>query len=133
MRGGKIETGQHVEEVVKRFEIPLLQYAERITGDREQARDVVQETFIKFQRMARCVQMINQQPGYLRFVEMERSTFVERRGESCISTRNYQARDSEQPMPLTNWKKKEATGFLLRIVALPARQQKCFNSNSKRP
>src|SRR5438093_9720992 len=50
MRGGKIETGQHFEEVVKRFEIPLLQYARRITGDREKARDVVQETFIKFQR-----------------------------------------------------------------------------------
>src|SRR5262249_34964231 len=42
--------GQDFEEIVHRFEIPLLQYARRITGDTEQARDVVQETFVKFQR-----------------------------------------------------------------------------------
>jgi hypothetical protein len=41
---------EEFEEIVHRFEIPLLQYARRITGDREQARDVVQETFVKFQR-----------------------------------------------------------------------------------
>jgi DNA-directed RNA polymerase specialized sigma24 family protein len=50
MRSEKVETGQKVEEVLHRFEIPLLQYAARITGDRERARDVVQETFIKFHR-----------------------------------------------------------------------------------
>ena len=35
-----------------------------------------------------------------------------------------EARDSEQPMPFDQLEQKEATGFLLRIVAtLPARQQ----------
>ena len=34
---------------LRRFELPLLQFATRITGDRERARDVVQETFVKFQ------------------------------------------------------------------------------------
>ena len=50
MRSEKIKAAQKFEEILQRFEIPLLQYATRITGDRERARDVVQETFIKFQR-----------------------------------------------------------------------------------
>ena len=35
--------------LLRRFELPLWQFATRITGDRERARDVVQETFVKFQ------------------------------------------------------------------------------------
>jgi RNA polymerase sigma-70 factor, ECF subfamily len=50
MRSGTTAKRQQFEEIFNRFEIPLLQYARRITGDREQARDVVQETFVKFQR-----------------------------------------------------------------------------------
>src|SRR5882724_11887098 len=50
MRSERIKAGQKFEAVLQRFEIPLLQYAVRITGDRERARDVVQETFVKFQR-----------------------------------------------------------------------------------
>src|ERR1700756_4381794 len=50
MRSEKIKAGQKFEEIVRRFEIPLLQYATRITGNSERARDVVQEAFIKFQR-----------------------------------------------------------------------------------
>ena len=45
-----MEAQQNFEELLRRFEIPLLQYATRITGNNERARDVVQETFIKFQR-----------------------------------------------------------------------------------
>lgn len=50
MRSGRTAKLEEFEEIVHRFEIPLLQYARRITGDREQARDVVQETFVKFER-----------------------------------------------------------------------------------
>ena len=39
-----------MQTLMRRFEIPLLQFATRITGDRERARDVVQETFMKCQR-----------------------------------------------------------------------------------
>jgi len=45
-----IKAQQKLERVLQRFEIPLLQYATHITGDRERAKDVVQETFVKFQR-----------------------------------------------------------------------------------
>ncbi|MBA3651251.1 MAG: hypothetical protein H0W66_07175 [Chthoniobacterales bacterium] len=36
--------------LLRRFELPLLQYATRILVDRDRARDVVQETFVKLQR-----------------------------------------------------------------------------------
>src|SRR3954452_5807216 len=44
------ETDDAMSVLLSRFEKPLLQFATRITGDRERARDVVQETFVKFQR-----------------------------------------------------------------------------------
>ncbi len=37
--------------LLRRFELPLLHYATRILGDRDRARDVVQETFVELQRM----------------------------------------------------------------------------------
>src|SRR5438034_5266609 len=40
---------ERMQLLLRRFELPLLQFATRITGDRERARDVVQETFVKFQ------------------------------------------------------------------------------------
>src|SRR5436305_12565560 len=41
---------ERMRALMRRFEIPLVQFATRITGDRERAKDVVQETFGKFQR-----------------------------------------------------------------------------------
>jgi DNA-directed RNA polymerase specialized sigma24 family protein len=40
---------ERMQMLLRRFEVPLLQFATRITGDRERSRDVVQETFVKFQ------------------------------------------------------------------------------------
>src|SRR5215510_1855214 len=39
--------------LLRRFERPLLQYATRILGDPERARDVVQETFVELERNKR--------------------------------------------------------------------------------
>jgi DNA-directed RNA polymerase specialized sigma24 family protein len=43
----------NLNELLCRFELPLLQYATRILGDRDRARDVVQETFVEFERRKR--------------------------------------------------------------------------------
>ena len=43
-------SGEQMDALLRRFELPLLQYATRILGDRDRARDVVQETFVKLQR-----------------------------------------------------------------------------------
>src|SRR3954465_6291703 len=45
--------GQQMDALLRRFERPLLQYATRILGDSDRARDVVQETFVKLQKEKR--------------------------------------------------------------------------------
>ncbi|MGH7981818.1 MAG: RNA polymerase sigma factor [Candidatus Udaeobacter sp.] len=125
MRTEKIETGQKFEEILQRFEIPLLQYAMRITGDRERARDVVQETFVKFQRNG----AINRQdePATWLFTVCRNGALNVCRKERrmmYLDEETIEFRESEQPMPFGELEQKEATDFLLRIVAtLPARQQ----------
>ncbi len=110
--------------ILRRFEKPLLQFAARITGDRERARDVVQETFVKFQSNG-----ARQEPepatwlftvcrnGALNVCRKERRlTFLE---DSMLETP-----DTESPMPFDRIERDEASGFLMRIVAtLPPRQQ----------
>ena len=125
MRTEKIETGQKFEEILQRFEIPLLQYAMRITGDRERARDVVQETFVKFQRNG----AINRQdePATWLFTVCRNAALNVCRKERrmmYLDDETIEFRESEQPMPFDELEQKETTDFLLRIVAtLPARQQ----------
>jgi RNA polymerase sigma factor (sigma-70 family) len=125
MRSGRTAKRQEFEEIFNRFEIPLLHYARRITGDREQARDVVQETFVKFQRNGALRR--EDEPATWLFTVCRNAALnvcrKERRmmyvGEEVI-----EARESEQAMPFDQLEQKEATGFLLRIVAtLPLRQQ----------
>jgi RNA polymerase sigma-70 factor (ECF subfamily) len=125
MRTDKIETRQKFEEILQRFEIPLLQYAMRITGDRERARDVVQETFVKFQRNG----AMNRQdePATWLFTVCRNGALNVCRKERrmmYLDEEKIESRKSEQPMPFDELEQKEATDFLLRIVAtLPARQQ----------
>lgn len=47
---GQVCRSEWVRETLHRFEGPLVRYAQRITGDLEAARDVVQETFLKLCR-----------------------------------------------------------------------------------
>ena len=64
---------ERMQMALRRFELPLLQFATRITGDRERARDVVQETFVKFQS--------NDANGYrARFVDLVRKAQAPTRG-----------------------------------------------------
>jgi RNA polymerase sigma factor (sigma-70 family) len=125
MRSERTKKGPEFEEILRRFEIPLLQYAQRITGDREQARDVVQETFIKFQRNG-ALRRDDQPATWLFTVCRNRALNVCRKERriTYLDEELIEARGSEQPMPFDQLEQEEAAGFLLRIVAtLPARQQ----------
>jgi RNA polymerase sigma-70 factor (ECF subfamily) len=125
MRSGRTAKLEKFEDIVRRFEIPLLQYARRITGNREQARDVVQETFVKFQRNGALRR--EDEPATWLFTVCRNAALNMCRKERrmmYIGEEVIEARESEQPMPFDQLEQKEANGFLLRIVGtLPPRQQ----------
>jgi RNA polymerase sigma-70 factor (ECF subfamily) len=125
MRSGRPAKQEAFEEIVHRFEIPLLQYARRITGDREQARDVVQETFVKFQRNG-APRREDEAATWLFTVCRNAALNVSRKERRMIYVDEevIERRESDQPMPFDRLEQKETTGFLLRIVgSLPLRQQ----------
>lgn len=125
MGSGRATKRQKFEEIVQRFEIPLLQYARRITGDREQARDVVQETFVKFQRNGALRR--EEEPATWLFTVCRNAALNVCRKERrmiYLDEGIIESRESEQTMPYDQLEQMEASGFLLRIVAtLPPRQQ----------
>jgi RNA polymerase sigma factor (sigma-70 family) len=125
MQSGRTAKREEFEEIVHRFEIPLLQYARRITCDRERARDVVQETFVKFRRNGALRR--EDDPATWLFTVCRNAALNVCRKERrmmYVDEAVIEARECEQPMPFSQLEQKEATGFLLRIVStLPSRQQ----------
>ncbi|PYL18700.1 MAG: sigma-70 family RNA polymerase sigma factor [Verrucomicrobia bacterium] len=119
-----MEAQQNFEELLRRFEIPLLQYATRITGNNERARDVVQETFIKFQRNGAVAP--DRTATWLFTVCRNGALNVCRKEKRMIYLEEeiIESREDEQPMPFERIEQREASGFLMKILAtLPARQQ----------
>jgi RNA polymerase sigma factor (sigma-70 family) len=116
---------ERMGRIMRRFEIPLLQFATRITGDRERARDVVQETFVKFQNNGAFSS--EAEPATWLFTVCRNGALNICRKERRLTFLDEQImeqREDEQPMPFEQIERKEAAGFLLRIVAtLPPRQQ----------
>jgi RNA polymerase sigma-70 factor (ECF subfamily) len=118
------EGKQSAEELLRRFEVPLLQYATRITGNNERARDVVQETFIKFQRNGAVAP--EKTPTWLFTVCRNGALNVCRKEKRMmyLDEEIIESRQDEQPMPFERIEQREASGFLMKILAtLPARQQ----------
>jgi RNA polymerase sigma factor (sigma-70 family) len=115
---------ERMQILLRRFETPLWQYATRITGDRERARDVVQETFVKFQNNGAFQ---NPKPATWLFTVCRNGALNVCRKERRMQYLDeglIEAREAEQPMPFERLERQEAAGFLLRIVAtLPTRQQ----------
>jgi RNA polymerase sigma-70 factor (ECF subfamily) len=112
--------------LLRRFEIPLLQFATRITGDRERARDIVQETFVQFERNGAKAATNGEPATWLFTVCRNRALNVCRKEKRMLFLEEsvMETRPDEQPMPREQLEQKEAAGFLLRIVAtLPPRQQ----------
>jgi RNA polymerase sigma factor (sigma-70 family) len=118
--GGDADS-ERMQTLMRRFEIPLVQFATRITGDRERAKDVVQETFVKFQRNGAL------SPATWLFTVCRNGALNVCRKEQrmiYLDEEIIESREGEQPMPYEELERKESAGFLLRIVAtLPPRQQ----------
>ena len=124
VKAAKID-GEQMNALLKRFERPLLQYATRILGDSDRARDVVQETFVKLQHENRTE--LDHAPAKWLFTVCRNGALNICRKEKRIPYLDQElleARESEQPAPYENLEAKEASGFLLRILGtLPPRQQ----------
>ena len=118
-------TAPDFQELVRRFELPLLQYATRIIGDRERARDVVQETFVQLERSQR--QQVDNAPAkWLFTVCRNRALNVCRkeRRMTFLDDEILESRETADPGPAEQLEQKEAGVFLLRILGtLPPRQQ----------
>ena len=118
------EAQRDIEQLLRRFEVPLLQYAMSITGDRERARDVVQEAFIKFQRNGAVAPEKTAtwlftvcRNGALNVCRKERRMMF-------LDEEIVESRADERPMPFERMEQREASGFLMKILAtLPPRQQ----------
>ena len=111
--------------LLRRFELPLLQYATRILGDRERARDVVQETFLELERKGR--RETDSAPAkWLFTVCRNRALNICRKEKrmTYLDEETLERTPAQEPAPNERIERKEAGGFLLRIVAtLPPRQQ----------
>lgn len=111
--------------LLQRFELPLLQYATRILGDRDRARDVVQETFVELQRHARR-QTDSAPAKWLFTVCRNRALNICRKEKrmTYLDEGIFEKEPGQEPAPNERIEEAEARGFLLRIVAtLPPRQQ----------
>ena len=111
--------------LLRRFEIPLLQYATRITGDRERARDVVQETFVQLQRGKR--EQLDHAPAKWLFTvcrNLALNVCRKERRMTYLDEDLLEKREGAEPPPYEQLEQKEARGFLMRIIdTLPPRQQ----------
>src|ERR1043166_8220561 len=125
--------GQQMDALLQRFERPLLQYATRILGDSDRARDVVQETFVKLQNENR--EQIDNAPAKWLFTVCRNGALNICRKEkrmTYLDQELLETRESEQPVPYEKLEAKEASGFLLRILGtLPPRQQEVLQLNFK--
>lgn len=111
--------------LLQRFELPLLQYAARILGDRERARDVVQETFVEWQHDERR-QTDSAPAKWLFTVCRNRALNICRKEKrmTFLDQEILERQAGHDPAPNERIEQAEASGFLLRIVAtLPPRQQ----------
>src|SRR4051812_2971537 len=109
--------GQQMDALLRRFERPLLQYATRILGDSDRARDVVQETFVKLQNETRAE--IDNAPAKWLFTVCRNGALNICRKEkrmTYLDQELLEARESEQPAPYETLEAKEASGFLLKIL-----------------
>lgn len=125
MRDEPPATPKNFEEILRRFELPLLQYATRIIGDRDRARDVVQETFAQLDQSPR--QQLDDAPAkWLFTVCRNRALNVCRKEKrmTYLSSELLETCEAQEAPPNELLEQKEAGGFLLRIVgSLSARQQ----------
>ena len=116
---------QVMRSVVRRYELPLTQYAMRITGCRERARDAVQDTFLRLGKLPPGT-LTGDPAKWLFTVCRHRALDICRKEHrmTYLDQETAEAAPSPDPGPAESLARKEAAGFLLQILSkLPPRQQ----------
>ncbi len=106
------DADERIEELMRRFEIPLQQFATRIIGDRERARDVVQETFVKYGRNGARSTSSSAEPATWLFTVCRNGALNVCRKEKrmlFLDEELIQSREDEQPMPFRHIEQEEAS------------------------
>ena len=114
-----------IQQVVDRYEGPLVRYAARITGDVEQARDVVQEAFLRLCRQQRA-SVAGHLDQWLFTVCRNRALDVRRKETrmQIMSDAQATACESREPCQAGVLEQSELSGQMLRLLAtLPDNQQ----------
>lgn len=121
-------TRHWVTAALRQYEGRLVQYAQRITGDFDRARDVVQETFLKL-----CQEPEESLNGHLvqwLYTVCRHQAIDQRRKESRMSTLaepGVQDADLRQPEPWRQVEDEESVSQILaELERLPANQQECI-------
>ncbi len=116
-----------MRDTLRRYELPLTQYAARITGCRERARDAVQDTFLRLGKLAPGTLAGDHAPAKWLFTVCRHRALDICRKEQRMTYLDQEAAENEptpEPGPAELLARKEAAGFLLRLLEkLPPRQQ----------
>ena len=117
--------GTWIQDAIGRFEGPLVQYAARMVGGLERARDVVQETLLKL-----CEQNRDEVEPHLAewlYTVCRNKAIDIRRKESrmiLLETNHIHERTATQPLPLDQMVQgEESAGVLQLLDSLPENQQ----------
>lgn len=111
---------------MERYERPLVRYALSIAGDLDSARDVVQETFIRFAREQRPD--LHENPRHLEAwlftVCRNRALDHHRKHSRIVPMPLAEDRADEDPTPSASLESRDTAACLLRLIeALPPNQQ----------
>lgn len=119
------ESTAFVRSAVEQFQGPLLRYATRLVGDPEQARDVVQDTFMRL--LARPPASVSDHLAEWLFTVCRNRTFDIIRKEGRMTRFDEGAVDrviTSEPRPGAGLEKEETQAAVLRLVEhLPPNQR----------
>ena len=114
-----------VRSVLEQYEAPLVQYAARITGQLDLARDVVQDTFLRLCRQRRS-EVDGHLPEWLFTVCRNRALDVRRKESrmTLLTETEIESRANHQAGPGEIVEQQEAASHVLRALdTLPKNQQ----------
>ena len=112
-----------VPSVLAEYEQPLTRYAAHITGDRERAREVVQDTFLKLLRQ-KPAQIRDHLAQWLYTVCRNRALDVLRKERRMTGISDAQLQTHSGPAVSATLEQEEQLAYILNVLrTLPANQQ----------